>query len=1160
MATTEDLTNPQPDSSLPRRGETPHPAPTNGVGFDTHRDQLPLQQGGNGSTAEAPPDAGASTPRLARISVALTRVRLAAGFCSSLITHYSLLVAPIFWALVSLVFLLGCSVLLFRNALEEGQIYYRSDTVTYYFPIAERLIDALREGRVILWTRYLFGGFPLFADGEGGMLYPLNLIVYAFLSGVDAMVWLWIIRYFMAAAFTYAYLRALRINGFAALVGSLAFAFGSFMVGQMAHTNVGNTTVWLPLTLCMIELGLGTVGRKRWLFMMMAGASVGIQSLGLHIQPLIMSGFFLALYVPFRVLLCPIAWPARGQGSGARDQETESRGDRRSGAKDLDSSFMARVGAVLSPERRSWGQHLLLAVRQLGRFLRPVLGLLGRLVVNTFHRGIMTGLLLCLIPAIAFGIAAAQVLPLMELGQYSFRGLVVNYQFATSYSLPVQNLVNLLFPYFFRYTNQQYYWSLWSEWEATLYIGVVPLILATIAVLLVRRRMVLFFAVMAALSLVLAFGGYSPYPLWDQIRTLPGFSSLRVPARFTMLTTFSLAVLAAFGADWLCRTLRPRARQEKSRWVRLSRAVGTGGFALYLMGLAAAVAGVAWWLVSFRIWIEKDQTAVKIAIQQSYLSLRNDRPWLTPDLVVNFLNYSLDPTNTKTATSLALMMATFLLLFAWFAFRRLWRAWASLLVLLVAADMLLFATDFHPTIPASQLADPNPAVQWLISQNRDGLERVYTSLGARRTEANKLLPFQISEITGYSSLETKRHQEYVAKMREYEKPLLDLYSSRFIVMTRNPNALPSYRYVAYHPTRPLADGPSGGRNGQVTFYMSPPVKTDEVCLISSLRDAVEIPQDADVADIVVVDTTGERVTLKVKAGRDTAEWAYDRPDVTPHMRHQRPEVAGSQSFTDSDNRRYQANLYYGELPLDRTRTVERVELHYTNPKGAMRLYGLMLWENPSTAHQVLDRNRYIPRYQDDEVAIMENPAVLPRAYLVPSARVVKPEDMLETMARGDFDPTKTALLELPDRSFPLADEGGADQAQLDRWLQGGQNAQPGKAEITAYRSDEMVVRTASERNTLLFLADSYYPGWKALVDGREEKVYRADYLFRAVPVPAGQHEVRFFFEPDSFDLGRSITLFTLTSFSIVFVGLLLVPPAYRGSRWLVTRARTRQTR
>ena len=65
-----------------------------------------------------------------------------------------------------------------------------------------------------------------------------------------------------------------------------------------------------------------------------------------------------------------------------------------------------------------------------------------------------------------------------------------------------------------------------------------------------------------------------------------------------------------------------------------------------------------------------------------------------------------------------------------------------------------------------------------------------------------------------------------------------------------------------------------------------------------------------------------------------------------------------------------------------------------------------------------------------------------------------------------------------------------------------------------------------EQDGYLVLTDAYYPGWIATVDGQPAHIERADILFRAVKVPAGQHRVEFRYQPQSFAIGAVISIGT----------------------------------
>lgn len=81
-----------------------------------------------------------------------------------------------------------------------------------------------------------------------------------------------------------------------------------------------------------------------------------------------------------------------------------------------------------------------------------------------------------------------------------------------------------------------------------------------------------------------------------------------------------------------------------------------------------------------------------------------------------------------------------------------------------------------------------------------------------------------------------------------------------------------------------------------------------------------------------------------------------------------------------------------------------------------------------------------------------------------------------------------------------------------------------KAEVQCSRPspNEVVLHSESNRAALLVLTDTFYPGWSATIDGAPVAIGRANLLFRAVPVSAGKHLVRFNYLPPCFLTGMAL--------------------------------------
>ena len=104
--------------------------------------------------------------------------------------------------------------------------------------------------------------------------------------------------------------------------------------------------------------------------------------------------------------------------------------------------------------------------------------------------------------------------------------------------------------------------------------------------------------------------------------------------------------------------------------------------------------------------------------------------------------------------------------------------------------------------------------------------------------------------------------------------------------------------------------------------------------------------------------------------------------------------------------------------------------------------------------------------------------------------------------------------------------------------------------LVSYQPDELLYKYSAGSEKLVVFSEIYYPaGWKCFVDDIETPYFRADYVLRAMVAPAGEHEIRFSFEPESFATGNRVSL-------AASVLLILLTGGYFTSR-LVRKSKSR---
>ncbi len=83
----------------------------------------------------------------------------------------------------------------------------------------------------------------------------------------------------------------------------------------------------------------------------------------------------------------------------------------------------------------------------------------------------------------------------------------------------------------------------------------------------------------------------------------------------------------------------------------------------------------------------------------------------------------------------------------------------------------------------------------------------------------------------------------------------------------------------------------------------------------------------------------------------------------------------------------------------------------------------------------------------------------------------------------------------------------------------------GEIELTHYAPNHLKYRYSADKDGLALFSEIYYPaGWRATVDGKESKIYRANYALRAMMLPEGSHEIEFHFAPASVTTGKNISV------------------------------------
>jgi uncharacterized membrane protein YfhO len=176
-----------------------------------------------------------------------------------------------------------------------------------------------------------------------------------------------------------------------------------------------------------------------------------------------------------------------------------------------------------------------------------------------------------------------------------------------------------------------------------------------------------------------------------------------------------------------------------------------------------------------------------------------------------------------------------------------------------------------------------------------------------------------------------------------------------------------------------------------------------------------------------------------------------------------------------------------------------------------------------------DRNLMQDNYEialvTTDAVILENINYLERFYFVKEVKEVKKiEDTIDILnGKGDesFDPEITAIID--NKDFP----------------QNYFNTDNNELKIIEYGSNSVELDVSTGDNSFLVFSDSYYPGWKAFIDGSDTKIYKTNGLIKGIYIPKGNHKIVFKYIPENLLFYSIISLVSFTGVISLIIFLMI---------------------
>jgi hypothetical protein len=725
--------------------------------------------------------------------------------------------------------------------------------------------------------------------------------------------------------------------------------------------------------------------------------------------------------------------------------------------------------------------------------------LVGGLVERAGIRYYVAGLAMAALAAL---VMAVKALPLLEASTYTSRQTMNFGQFVSHANTPAQ-LLSMIVPAIIHEGR-----------EAPTYVGLLTLLFTFVAMRrVVSNWRVGFWVVTGVIAVMLGLGAETPAAAIAY--QVPFYDRFRIVGRHLFLAAFAASALAGIGVA---------AVQRRAVSFRAG-AVAAGVLAAIV---AAAVLAINLWPTTFVVaspgelpWPMFGDNTVGSQIALAAMS------------IAAALAFLRRPNSRLTMAGLVVVLATDLI-------------WGVAYYMTPAGFVyeLLPPSAMQPSVHAVRLRESLTAThQRLLSPAGTHLDAIGPAIFARLWQmpiAGGYGPMLIGHYADLAMMQ--RNGSVDPALLADSNAALDLMAVKYVVLPAGwlhagarieRHGLP---WTAEEISLPVGPPECGQRHTRHATYTLPAeMRISAIAMAVVLRCAEDVAQGTEVAAMHVVGPEGG-FRFPLRAGIEVSEETLSDPQQRRRARH-----APAAIFDDA------APQYSYVMRADLPRPVAggRLEFALSGTAGSMEIERLTVIAADGTPHplsgvaaMVADRARWrvvdslkTSRLTDrggdesgqgeEPYVIVENLRARPRAWVASEVLALTGRDRDNALHYSllpdgrRFDPAKTAVV----------DPGGVRLQAGEVRPKPDTTYAPGTASVGVRSiSDGAIwIDVSTEGGAFLVLSETFYPGWRARIDGAETAVHLTNGALQGVHVPAGQHEVEFVFEPTSLAVGRLLS-------------------------------------